>query len=148
MENGKVIGQLDSITRLAEEGATETLAGLERCIAGVDDVLCILNKTKTSRDLGELGTAETKLQQVLDCLYTTMSALQFQDINTQKLYKVMAMLAELNDYLNELVGSPKSRPDFVVAKDIEGDDLAKDKNKLQVDELVKQFQCDQSHGLK
>jgi hypothetical protein len=139
MESGRVIGQLDSITRLAEEGATEALTGLGHCLAGVDDVLQVLMKVKAAGDLSDLGAAETKLQQVQDSLYATMSALQFQDINTQKLYKVMAMLAELNDYLNDLVGFPAPRPKYVVAKNIDQVDLVKDQNKSQVDDLVKQF---------
>ncbi len=70
-----------------------------------------------------------------------MSAFQFQDINTQKLYKVMSMLAELSDYLNDLVGVPDNpRPTWVVAKGIEDVDLIKDKSKSDVDDLVKQFQ--------
>lgn len=148
MESGRVIGQLDSISRLAEEGTTEALTGLERCMAGVDDVLQVLMKIRTSGDSSELDAAETKLKQVQESLYTTMSALQFQDINTQKLYKVMAMLAELNDYLNDLVGFPRPRPTFLVAKNIEEADLVKDKNKSQVDDLVKQFQNGGSLDLK
>ena len=51
------------------------------------------------------------------------------------------MLAELSDYLNDLVGVPDNpRPTWVVAKGIEDVDLIKDKSKSDVDDLVKQFQ--------
>ncbi len=146
MESGKVIGQLDSINKMAEEGAIEALNGLEQCVAGVDGVLQDLAKIMAGGDLSGLNAADTKLRKVQDGLYATMNSLQFQDINTQKLRKVMAMLAELNDYLNELVGFPKPRPTFVVAKNIEGTDLVMDKNKAQVDALVKEFQNEKTLG--
>ena len=71
---------------------------------------------------------DNSLAAIQDSLFGTLSAFQFQDIITQKLYKVMSMLAELSDYLNDLVDVPDNpRPTWVVAKGIEDVDLIKER---------------------
>ena len=145
-EPGKVIGQLNSITRQTEQGSGEALFGVENAQASVEAALQELERVKTSGDLEGLSAIETKLHEVSDYLFGSMAAFQFQDITSQKLQKVMSILSELNDYLNELLGVPEPRPDWMAPKNIEQVDLVKDKRKAQVDSLVKEFHEKENPG--
>jgi hypothetical protein len=138
--NGKVIGQLNSITTQSEQGTTEAMTCLEKSIAALDSIVKELGSLKSCIPQDSMSRLEQQVAATQDQLYGAMSAFQFQDINTQKLYKVMSMLGELSDYLNDLVGFPNPRPKYVVASGIESVDLEKDKNKGDVDDLIKQFQ--------
>ena len=139
--SGKVIGQLSTITKQSEQGATEAMGQLEKTMAAAELAVQEWEKVKSLVPAASRGGLDNSLATIQDTLFGTLSAFQFQDINTQKLYKVMSMLAELSDYLNDLVGVPDNpRPTWVVAKGIEDVDLIKDKSKSDVDDLVKQFQ--------
>lgn len=139
--SGKVIGQLSTITQQSEQGATEAMSLLEKSMAAVEAALQEWEKVKLLVPAENRSGLENSLAVIQDSLFSTLSAFQFQDINTQKLYKVMSMLADLSDYLNDLVGVPDNpRPTWVVASGIENVDLVKDKSKTDVDDLVKQFQ--------
>jgi chemotaxis regulatin CheY-phosphate phosphatase CheZ len=140
MQSGKVIGQLATITSQSEQGATEAMSCLEKSIASLDSAVQELDKLKSTVPGANVSGLEQHLTAIQDQLFAAMSAFQFQDISTQKLYKVMSLLADLSDYLNDLVGFPNPRPSYVVAKGIESVDLVKDKSKSNVDDLVKQFQ--------
>jgi chemotaxis regulatin CheY-phosphate phosphatase CheZ len=138
-KSGKVLGQLTNITRQTEQGSSEAMMGVENALAGIDAANQELQKVKSAGNLEGLPAIETKLQEATDCLYNCMAAFQFQDITTQKLQKVMAILAELNDYLNELLGVPEPRPEWMAPKNIEKVELIKDEKKVEVDSLVNQF---------
>ena len=139
--SGKVIGQLSTITKQSEQGATEAMGQLEKTMAAAELAVQEWEKVKSLVPAASRAGLDNSLATIQDTLFGTLSAFQFQDINTQKLYKVMSMLAELSDYLNDLVGVPDNpRPTWVVAKGIEDVDLVKDKSKSDVDDLVKQFQ--------
>ena len=139
--SGKVIGQLSTITKQSEQGATEAMGQLEKTMAAAELAVQEWEKVKSLVPAASRAGLDNSLATIQDTLFGTLSAFQFQDINTQKLYKVMSMLAELSDYLNDLVGVPDNpRPTWVVAKGIEDVDLVKDKSKTDVDDLVKQFQ--------
>ena len=139
--SGKVIGQLSTITKQSEQGATEAMGQLEKTMAAAELAVQEWEKVKSLVPAASRTGLDNSLAAIQDNLFGTLSAFQFQDINTQKLYKVMSMLAELSDYLNDLVGVPDNpRPTWVVAKGIEDVDLVKDKSKNDVDDLVKQFQ--------
>ena len=139
--SGKVIGQLSTITKQSEQGATEAMGQLEKTMAAAELAVQEWEKVKPLVPAANRAGLDNSLAVIQDTLFGTLSAFQFQDINTQKLYKVMSMLAELSDYLNDLVGVPDNpRPTWVVAKGIEDVDLVKDKSKSDVDDLVKQFQ--------
>jgi len=117
------------------------MSQLEKSMAAVELAVQEWEKVKSSVPATSRAGLDNSLAAIQDNLFGTLSAFQFQDINTQKLYKVMSMLAELSDYLNDLVGMPDNpRPTWVVAKGIENVDLVKDKSKTDVDDLVKQFQ--------
>jgi chemotaxis regulatin CheY-phosphate phosphatase CheZ len=143
---GKVIGQLNSITQQTEQGSGEALVGVENAQAAVEAALQELERVKTSGNLEGLSAIETKLHEVSDYLFGSMAAFQFQDITSQKLQKVMSILSELNDYLNDLLGVPEPRPDWMAPKHIEQVDLVKDKQKAHVDSLVKEFHEKENSG--
>ena len=139
--SGKVIGQLSNITKQSEQGATEAMGQLEKAMAAAELAVQEWEKVKSLVPAASRAELDNSLAAIQDTLFGTLSAFQFQDINTQKLYKVMSMLAELSHYLNDLVGVPDNpRPTWVVARGIEDVDLVKDKSKADVDDLVKQFQ--------
>jgi hypothetical protein len=141
-DSGRVIGQLSTITKQSEQGATEAMDQLEKSMAAVEVAMQAWEKIKTLIPPASREELDRSLVAIQDNLFGTLSAFQFQDINTQKLYKVMSMLAELSDYLNTLLGVPDNpRPTWVMAKGIEDVDLEKDKSKTDVDNLVKQFQA-------
>ncbi len=139
---GQVIGQLSRVTEESEQGTNMVMNYLE-------NILTILNKQKgflSSRksDINENKQAEeiykffedTSLI-IEDLVFSAMDAFQFQDINRQKLLKVMHVLAQLNDYLNELLGTPEKRTHF--GKNIDQKTLIKDEKKEEIDRLVKNF---------
>jgi chemotaxis regulatin CheY-phosphate phosphatase CheZ len=144
MDSGKVIGQLRNITHQTEQGSNEALTAVESALAGVDAVQQELRKVKDSGDLEGLAAIESKLQNIADTLFGCMAAFQFQDITTQKLQKVMVVLAQLNDYLNDLLGVPQPRPEWMTPKDIEKVGLVRDEKKAEVDSLVNQFKSSES----
>jgi chemotaxis regulatin CheY-phosphate phosphatase CheZ len=139
MDSGKVIGQLHSITHQTEQGSNEALTSVESALTGVDVAQQELQKVKDSGSLEGLPAVEVKLQEVTDTLVGCMAAFQFQDITTQKLQKVMVVLAQLNDYLNDLLGAPQPRPEWMAPKDIENVGLTRDEKKAEVDSLINQF---------
>jgi chemotaxis regulatin CheY-phosphate phosphatase CheZ len=142
--SGKVIGQLHSITHQTEQGSSEALSAVEAALTGVDVAQQELQKVKESGNLEGVSTVELKLQEVTDTLFGCMAAFQFQDITTQKLQKVMVILAQLNDYLNDLLGVPIPRPDWMAPKDIEKVGLMRDEKKAEVDSLIDQFKSKES----
>jgi hypothetical protein len=76
-----------------------------------------------------------------DLVFNAMDAFQFQDINRQKLMKVMHTLSQLNNYLNDLLGydEPEDGKPVNFGKNIESKTLATDLNKENVDDIVAQF---------
>ncbi len=141
---GKVIGQLHNITDQTEQGSTEALSAVEAALAGVDTALQELQKVKAQGSLDGIPAVEVKLQEVTDTLFSCMAAFQFQDITTQKLQKVMTVLAQLNDYLNDLLGAPKPRPDWMAPKDIEKVGLVRDEKKAEVDSVINEFKSQEN----
>ena len=138
--SGKVIGQLSTITKQSEQGATEAMSRLEKSLAATELAVQEWEKVKSLLPTSSHAGLDSSLATIQDSLFGTLSAFQFQDINTQKLHKVMSMLTDLSDYLNDLVGVPdNARPSWVVTKGIENIELVEDKNKTDVDDLVKQF---------
>jgi chemotaxis regulatin CheY-phosphate phosphatase CheZ len=144
MDSGKVIGQLRSITHQTEQGSNEALTAIESALAGVDAVQQELQKVKGSGCLEGLVVIESKLQEISDALFGCMAAFQFQDITTQKLQKVMTVLAQLNDHLNDLLGVPQARPEWMNPPDIDKVRLIRDEKKAEVDSLINQFKSSES----
>ena len=96
--SGKVIGQLSTITKQSEQGATEAMGQLEKTMAAAELAVQEWEKVKSLVPVASRAGLDDSLATIQDSLFGTLSAFQFQDINTQKLYKVMSMLAELSDY--------------------------------------------------
>lgn len=143
-DSGKVIGQLNSITRQTEQGSSEALVGVENALAAVDTALQELANIKSTGKLDGIEVIESKLQEVNDSLYGALAAFQFQDITSQKLQKVMSILAQLNDYLNDLLGAPEPRPEWMAPKNIEQVNLVRDEHKPDVDSVINEFKSKES----
>ncbi len=67
-----------------------------------------------------------------------------QDITTQKPQKVRVVLSQLNDYLNDLLGAPQPRPEWMTPNNIEKVGLPQDEKKAEVDSLINQFKSSES----
>lgn len=144
---GEVIGQLSRVTEESEAGTNMVMNFLE-------NVLTVLSKMKNyhknveaklQADANSVKTAEVlrfygdTVFLAEDLIFGAMDAFQFQDINRQKLMKVMFTLAKLNEYLNELLGTEADK-NKQFGHDIESTTLQKDSRKTEVDSLINTFQ--------
>jgi hypothetical protein len=143
------MGQLSRVSEEAEEGTTLVMNYLE-------NVLNIASKQKqyvSKLDEGMKNNTLTNTTEEIiayfkdssflieDLVFNAMDAFQFQDINRQKLMKVMHTLSQLNNYLNDLLGydEPEDGKPVNFGKNIESKTLATDLNKENVDDIVAQF---------
>jgi hypothetical protein len=144
---GEVIGQLSKVSEESEAGTNMVMNFLE-------NVMTVLSKMKNYHK-----TCEARLQAdpaavrsadvlkfygdtvflVEDLIFNAMDAFQFQDINRQKLMKVMYTLAKLNEYLNELLGT-EAEKSKLFGHDIENTSLQKDRKKSEIDSLISSLQ--------
>jgi hypothetical protein len=146
-KQGKVMGQLSRVSEEAEAGTNMVMNFLE-------NIMTIVGKMKTFQKNTEDKLADPATtvdwQKVLhyysdsvylieDLLFSAMDAFQFQDINRQKLMKVMYTLAKLNDYLNELLGSADEKAK-AFGSDIENKSLEKDKDKEVINQTIDDYQ--------
>jgi hypothetical protein len=144
---GEVIGQLSRVTEESEAGTNMVMNFLE-------NVLTVLSKMKSFQKSTEAkmqaAPDTVKAAEVLtfykdtvflaeDLIFGAMDAFQFQDINRQKLLKVMFTLAKLNEYLNELLGTETDK-NQQFGHNIESTTLQKDSRKDEVDSLIQDFQ--------
>lgn len=151
---GEVMGQLSKVSEEAEEGTTLVMNYLE-------NMLNIAQKQKEYTDKLENDFKNNSLQKSTkdiiayfkdssflfeDLIFTAMDAFQFQDINRQKLMKVMHTLAQLNNYLNDLLGNEDIKEDGPVnfGRNIEEKTLVSDHEKKNVDDIVAQYQNSQN----
>jgi len=148
-KKGEVMGQLSRVSEEAEEGTTLVMNYLE-------NVLNIASKQKqyvSKLDEGmKNNTLANTTEEIIayfkdssflieDLVFNAMDAFQFQDINRQKLMKVMHTLSQLNNYLNDLLGydEPEDGKPVNFGKNIESKTLATDLDKENVDDIVAQF---------
>ncbi len=153
-KKGEVMGQLSKVSEEAEEGTTLVMNYLE-------NMLNIAQKQKEYTDKLENDFKNNSLQKSTkdiidyfkdssflfeDLIFTAMDAFQFQDINRQKLMKVMHTLAQLNNYLNDLLGNEDVKEEGPVnfGRNIEEKTLVSDHEKENVDDIVAQYQNSQN----
>jgi hypothetical protein len=140
---GKVIGQISRVTEEAEQGTNMVMNYLENVLSIITKQKEFLQKRKSAADdspeMMEIINFFSDTTFICeDLIFNAMDAFQFQDINRQKLIKVMHTLSQLNDYLNDLLGTSQKRTNF--GKEIEQKSLLKDEKKTEVDQLIEGFQ--------
>ncbi len=149
VKQGKVMGQLSRVSEEAEEGTTLVMNYLENVlniaskqkqyVSKLDEGMQTNTLTNTTEDIIAYFKDSSFL--IEDLVFNAMDAFQFQDINRQKLMKVMHTLSQLNNYLNDLLGDDESEKGKPVnfGKNIESKTLTTDLDKQNVDDIVAQF---------
>ena len=146
---GRVMGQISTVTEESEKGTNVVMGFLENVLTTVgeqkDFIKNLSQKYQASNEdidwsmvCSHISDISTLIEEEI---YAAMDAFQFQDIGRQKLMKVMYTLGKLNEYLNDLLGKESSR-DRQFGRNIEHKTLEKDKDKAQVDALIKEFKQD------
>lgn len=146
-KEGRVIGQLSKVSEEAEAGTNMVMNYLENVITIISK---LKNYQKNVEAKFQADPAAVHLPDVFqfindttflieDLIFNAMDAFQFQDINRQKLMKVMYTLARLNEYLNELLGVDEQK-EKTFGHQIEQTGLQKDAQKDDVDMLIEEFQ--------
>lgn len=144
---GRVMGQITRVTEESEAGTNLVMNYMEQVLSSVGrlqhflkDIRSFYRESPQSVNLDEVFTfCDTSASEIEETIFQAMDAFQFQDINRQKLMKVMYTLAKLNDYLNELLGYDSDRSQEF-GHQIEDKTMAKDLNRNAVDDIVTQFQ--------
>jgi len=152
-KKGEVMGQLSRVSEEAEEGTTLVMNYLENMlnvatkqkqyVAKLDEGLKTGTFNKTTEEIVDYFKDSSFL--IEDLIFNAMDAFQFQDINRQKLMKVMHTLSQLNNYLNDLLGydEPEDGKPVNFGRNIEDKTLATDIDKDNVDDIVAQFKNSQ-----
>ena len=149
---GKVMGQITRVTEESEAGTNLVMNFMEQVLSSVgrlqhflSDIQTFYQENPQSVNLDEVFTfCETSATEIEETIFQAMDAFQFQDINRQKLMKVMYTLAKLNDYLNELLGYDSDRSQEF-GHQIEDKTMAKDQDRTTVDDIVTQYQKELEH---
>lgn len=95
----------------------------------------------SSKVLEKLDNIKNDLNSEDNAIFQAMELMQFNDINRQKIERVMAVIRKLSLYLNNLFEDDQSSKEVVVAKHIHGDsnnDLIGD----DLDKLIEEFAKD------
>ena len=143
---GRVIGQLSNVTEDSELGTNMVMNYLENIMTitakfktFLDEFVMKKNDDPATADVDEIVSySQDTLFLIEDLLFNAMDAFQFQDINRQKLMKVMYTLGKLNKYLNDLLGSDENKRG-TFGRQIENKNLFKDMEKKEIDELVAEY---------
>ncbi len=143
---GEVIGQLSRVSEESEAGTNMVMNFLENVITVLSKMKNYQKKCEASLQADPSAVRSGDVLKfygdtvflVEDLIFGAMDAFQFQDINRQKLMKVMFTLAKLNEYLNELLGTAAEK-DRTFGRNIEGTSLQKDKYRDEVDSLIEGF---------
>jgi hypothetical protein len=72
-------------------------------------------------------------------IFEAMELMQFNDINRQKIERVMSVIRKLSAYLNNLFEDDGSSSEVAVAKHIHGDDNSELMNDEDLDKLIAEF---------
>jgi len=149
-KKGAVMGQLSKVSQEAEEGTTLVMNYLENMLniatkqkeysAKLETELKNNTLIKSTDEIIAYFKDSSFL--IEDLIFNAMDAFQFQDINRQKLMKVMHTLTQLNTYLNDLLGDDSVDDDKPLnfGRNIEDKTLATDLDKENVDDIIAQFQ--------
>lgn len=96
------------------------------------------NLNSISKISEDLNTLKSSLDDEDNHIFEAMELMQFNDINRQKIERVMSVIRKLSAYLNNLFEDDGSRSEVAVAKHIHGDDT----NDLigdDLDRLIEEF---------
>jgi hypothetical protein len=145
--SGEVVGEISQVTEDSETGTNMVLGYLENVLNVTDrqrkfieGVETEFKKTEGKVQIGVdeiLQFSKDSLKIIDNIIFDAMDAFQFEDIARQKLMRVMHTLSALNNYLNEILGVDTRKLAF--GKNIAGKKLEKDKDKIAVDQIVKEF---------
>jgi len=143
---GRVMGQISTVTEESEKGTNVVMGFLENVLTTVGEQRSFLEGISKKHqedsaciDWHMVCAHITDISSLIEEeIYAAMDAFQFQDIGRQKLMKVMYTLGKLNEYLNELLGQETSK-ERQFGRHIDKKTLEKDKDKDQVDALISQF---------
>ena len=139
-KKGKVLGQLSKVSEEAEAGTNMVMNFLDNVLTVTGKMKEKLNNHKNSQEENEfIDQMLDSTELIENLIFNSMDAFQFQDINRQKLMKVMYTLAKLNEYLNDLLGADNDE-DQTFGHDIENTSLfQKDGKKSDVDSVIEEF---------
>ncbi len=138
-KKGKVLGQLSKVTEEAEAGTNMVMNFLDNVLTITSKMKEKLNAHKENEDSKLFDEMLDSTELIENIIFNAMDAFQFQDINRQKLMKVMYTLAKLNEYLNDLLGAENDE-DKTFGHDIENTSLFhKDGKKSDVDSVIEEF---------
>ena len=145
-KDGVVMGQLSTVSKEAEAGTNMVMNFLENALVVNEKQKKNINEL-IAKEENELSIKDFKnfvknsndsILLIDDLIFNAMDAFQFQDINRQKLDKVMHTLAKLNEYLNELLGMNEKKGQ-TFGHSIEKTNLQRDSNKDDVDNIIETF---------
>ena len=138
-KKGKVLGQLSKVTEEAEAGTNMVMNFLDNVLTITSKMKEKLNAHKENEDNKLIDEMLDSTELIENLIFNAMDAFQFQDINRQKLMKVMYTLAKLNEYLNDLLGADNDE-NVTFGHDIENTSLfQKDGKKSDVDSVIEEF---------
>ncbi len=145
-KEGHVIGQLSKVSEESEAGTNMVMNYLENVVSVIAKIKNYQKNVEARYDADPASldvravfhfTSDT-LFLIEDLIFNAMDAFQFQDINRQKLMKVMHTLAKLNEYLNELLGTEGNK-ESAFGHDIDKVGMQRDRKKEDIDQLIDTF---------
>ncbi len=146
-KRGKVMGQISKVTEASEEGTNLVMNYLDKVLTLISqqnkfigDISKLNENCPGAVDVAEvMQYLKEYSQSIENTIFDAMDAFQFQDINRQKLMKVMYTLAKLNEYLNDLLGYEADKPDHF-GHQIDNKTMVSDQDKSDVDQIINDFQ--------
>jgi hypothetical protein len=144
-KKGQVIDQISKVTDDSELGTSIVMNYME-------NVLKITEKQKEFLSEVEKHTVyhaeKSEIQKVTaffkdtiglteNFIFDAMDAFQFQDINRQKLMKVMHTLGKISQYIGELL--EENNTENVYGRNIEQKTLEKDKNIEEIEKIIREY---------
>ncbi len=144
-KTGKVMGQISKVTKESEEGTNKVMNKLDDILNAVSRQKALVNdfisqykdKPEDIDVLEVFNYINLSADKIENHVYSAMDTFQFQDINKQKLMKVMYTLSQLNNYLNDLLGYEDA--DQAFGHDIDNKTMEHDKNKDIVESIIADF---------
>ncbi len=98
---------------------------------------------KTLKEILEQKNNNEKINKMLEeqntKIFQAMELMQFNDINRQKIERVMSVIKKLNSYLNNIFEDEKQNNEIVTAKYIHGDNKNDIVNEDDIENIIKEY---------
>jgi RNAse (barnase) inhibitor barstar len=113
---------IESNTQAMEDFINKQIVLLEALTNKFPNVTALSQNLQLAKDVSN-KTQDTydKLTEENNQIFVAMELMQFNDINRQKIERVMSVIKKLSQYLNGLFEDDSSKPEIQIAKHISGD---------------------------